>query len=266
MIVNDPRFKSMGAAVRTLSSSSALNNGMFAGIPPRDDLLRFAEGAGAIAQFTLDVPIETNAVSRRSISDVVLTLDYTADRNGMLKQLALQNRRTQPPSDDAILISAKHDASSAWHRFLHPRPGGEAFFDITITMEYFPYLQRTSKLKVKRVMFFLDAPALTLLYGVPPDPGAVSFALSVAHGGFDTRVDVVPLDNPVPGVSPADLPSGMLMGGASWPIQEDAPPIPITAVAPMTIRIRPLITRDGVERAPNENEIADVMMVVLFEG
>ena len=116
-------------------------------VPPRKNLLPF-EGAGAASRWRLELPSAFRSFDYDTISDVVLSLKYTARDGGeVLRQAAGKALREMLSDADqqpvARIFSLRHEFPNAWHRFL---AGSEAGPDRTLTAEIgkerFPFIFR----------------------------------------------------------------------------------------------------------------------------
>jgi hypothetical protein len=81
----------------------------------RDERLVPFEGAGAVSEWRIEIPQETNRFDLRSITDVVMHVQYTARQGGgLLREAALASVRAAQIPRAWRLLSAKHEFKSAW--------------------------------------------------------------------------------------------------------------------------------------------------------
>lgn len=169
--VDDKRFSSTFGAIESIATSTAQNDsGMFE-VNFRDErYLRF-EGVGAISEWRIDMPKDTNAFNFETVSDVIIRLNYTAREGGTpLRDAARKATQFPWPSSQTTdtdkpvefpapqhllrLFSAKHEFASEWYRFLHPADTKQTL-SIGLTMERFPFQLRGKVLQIDAMHLFL---------------------------------------------------------------------------------------------------------------
>ncbi len=148
---DDPRFLYHLAAVQSIATSHGRNDAGLFELDFRDERYLPFEGAGALSRWRIDLPRDTNAFDFDTISDVILTMSYTAREGGEPLRQAAQNARdklwSEAPSDQAgpqpplqRLFSARHEFPGSWQQLLHPSdPQAGHSLDFTLTPEHFPY-------------------------------------------------------------------------------------------------------------------------------
>lgn len=120
----------------------------------RDDRYLPFERSGAISSWRLDLPTTFRVFDTNTISDVLLTVRYTAREGGdLLRDACVSELQTktlsaiqlaESQSGLAKLIDLKHELSDSWNRFLRPAgaPGTESGKQI-LTLDFsqgrFPY-------------------------------------------------------------------------------------------------------------------------------
>ncbi len=151
---NDSRFRHEIAAVQSIATSSGQNDaGMFE-LNFRDERYLPFEGAGAISQWRLELPKETNRFDFGTISDVILHVRYTAkDGGAQLKREAMATVKgaltAAPPLPSATpvplgpglrLFSARREFPTEWYRFLQqPVDATPQTLTFDLTLDRFPY-------------------------------------------------------------------------------------------------------------------------------
>jgi len=122
----DPRFvTTFAATTQSIATSHAQNDSGLFDTEGRDGRYLPFRGAGVISRWRIDLPIETNAIDRNSITDCLLHLPYTARAGGAhLETAAWQAREKALKDPNGIpqrrLFNASFESRDAWHRFLHP--------------------------------------------------------------------------------------------------------------------------------------------------
>jgi peptidoglycan hydrolase-like protein with peptidoglycan-binding domain len=156
---NDDRFRSMFGSISSIATSGAqLDSGMFE-LNFNDDRYLPFEGAGAVSEWQIDMPIENNYFDFSSISDVILHISYTSrNGGGLLATGANTNLQTVLPNSTARLFSLKHEFGTEWYKFLHPENNGEQELVINLKAEHFPFFIRgkLNALKIKGLDLFIE--------------------------------------------------------------------------------------------------------------
>ncbi len=168
---NDPRFVANFAAVQSITTSHGQNDsGMFE-LSFHDERYLPFEKAGAVSEWRIDLPRECNAFDFTTISDVIITLNYTAREGGEALRRKAWNAATLPvpsvqrapvglgplPSQDNLvrLYSAKHEFPNAWYRFLSPQAAAPAqSLAFELTADRFPFQFRSREVHIQRVELF----------------------------------------------------------------------------------------------------------------
>ncbi|MBX9895652.1 MAG: hypothetical protein K2Y09_10810 [Nitrosomonas sp.] len=126
----DDRFVDYIGAVQSIVTSGAQNDsGMFE-TNLRDERFLPFEGAGAISTWKLDLPKDYRTFDYDTISDVILTIRFTA-RQGV----DLTKVKSALDAGFALLLNLRHDFPSEWAAFVN----GAGDFTATIRKDYFPY-------------------------------------------------------------------------------------------------------------------------------
>jgi len=190
---DDPRFLHDFAAVQSIAFSHAQNDAGLFELSFRDERYLPFEGAGAISEWRLELPKETNAFDFDTISDIVLRIGYTAKEGGeALRQAAfasavLEPAGTQGASGPALqlpaqphlqrLFSARHEFSAEWHRFLHPSPADTVqTLELKLDAVRFPYRYRGRSLSINGLTCYLKLKEGT---GYPGSGAPLQLSLAV---------------------------------------------------------------------------------------
>ena len=157
---DDPRFVSNFAAMQSIATSHAQNDGGMFELNFRDERYLPFEGAGAISRWRIDLPKETNAFDFNTLTDVVLHLKYTArEGGGSLKNGAWTTLNGMLAGDNlslARLFSLKHEFPTEWYRFLHPADNQTVLtMKLEMTPERFAFQFRNRNIAVSLVELFL---------------------------------------------------------------------------------------------------------------
>ena len=114
-----PLQDTLGATEAVVTSTANADSGMFE-TQLRDERFLPFEGRGVISTWRLELPAKYKQFDYATISDVILTLRYTArDGGDQLKQTALDgipNVDATTPRNFSLLISCRSDFASDWVR------------------------------------------------------------------------------------------------------------------------------------------------------
>jgi hypothetical protein len=155
----DDRFANNFAAVQSIATSHALNDGGLFEVNFRDERYLPFEGAGVISRWRLEMPKDNNAFDFETISDVILHLKYTAREGGdPLRQLARQALASGSQNDLVRLFSLRHEFPSEWYRFLNPGGGSAQSQSMTFDLAgaRFPYQYRGKAISIIKIELFLN--------------------------------------------------------------------------------------------------------------
>jgi hypothetical protein len=122
----------------------------------RDERYLPFEGAGAISRWRIEMPKDCNAFDFDTISDVVLTLNYTSREGGdTLRQMA-RAKAVPPQGPQVRLFSVRHEFPSHWHGFMHSGAGLPNRLLIELKEDHFPLWFRGQQVRLDGVDLFVD--------------------------------------------------------------------------------------------------------------
>ena len=153
---DDPRFlDDLGASDSIVTSTGSADSGLFE-TPLRDERFLPFEGRGVVSRWRLELPADFPQFDYQSISDVVLTLRYTArDGGGSLRDAATHavQQALRPSSGSGtrdiattVLLSCRSEFPEAWHR----RAQG---FDIPMPRATLPYWMQAAGMTPRGLRF-----------------------------------------------------------------------------------------------------------------
>jgi hypothetical protein len=154
----------------TMATSTAQNDAGVFELSFRDERYMPFEGLGAISQWQLTLPKAFRQFDYQTINDVILSISYTAEQSGVLRDLVeTQNAQTEGtilayfstshPEIDASypppnrLLSLRQDFSSAFTRLL--RSPLHTAVTIDLGDRNFPFFLRGKSLTVSRAVLLL---------------------------------------------------------------------------------------------------------------
>ena len=146
--INDPNFRHNLVGIQSIAASNGLNDSGLFELNFQDERYLPFEGAGAISSWRLDLPTEFHPFDYNTISDVILTISYTAreggDRLKIVVQNALVSRINQwldELAENTIGIprqfNLKQEFSETLHR-LKTSTGDEVSAELILNRRHFP--------------------------------------------------------------------------------------------------------------------------------
>jgi hypothetical protein len=212
----DPRFRDYTGSVETVVTSTARgdDSGMFETNLRDERYLPFQE-SGVVGEWRLRLPREFPQFDYASITDLVMTVRYTARDGGeVLATQASQEIR------DAVntwvngeghrglfrMFSGRTELSDEWNRFLYPAGEDDQEFRLTLSKDQFPTLFVGRKLQADQVHVLLalsegTAPGTSKTYRDAYAASAPLPATLSAPGGSSATQDLTTDDIQVPKAS-----------------------------------------------------------------
>ncbi len=187
-IVEVPPSRSVSVATSTAQNDSGVFELSF-----RDERYMPFEGLGAVSQWHLTLPKAFRQFDYQTINDVILSISYTAEQDGALRErVEVQNKALEGSivhyfSSNPIkrLFSLRQDFSSAFTRLLRSPAGTQV--KIELTDRNFPLFVRGRNIHVERGVLLLRTAAGTVPVGfkMTIDGTAISaFGLDTTLGGL----------------------------------------------------------------------------------
>lgn len=152
--LEDARFVHDLTGIQSVAMSTAQNDSGLFELNFRDERYLPFEGAGAVSRWKLELPEAVHQFDYNTISDVILTMKYTArDGGGLLKEAAeaelaarISNvRRWMQQSGDDVtgftrLFSLKREFPDKLHKLLNPEMSSvSSSASVSIEQGHFPY-------------------------------------------------------------------------------------------------------------------------------
>jgi hypothetical protein len=141
-------------ATRQIAVSRGVNDtGMFE-LNFRDERYLPFEGTGAVSSWKLEMPKASNQIDYKSISDVIVNLQYTAKFDGGLKTNVVGLSEMKKAGGYRV-ISLEHEFSTEWHGFINPQTESKKHvMDFNISEKTFP--PNTTEIVIKEIFVKLD--------------------------------------------------------------------------------------------------------------
>lgn len=164
-IRSDPSGKLVEFPVRrsvSIATSTAQNDAGVFELSFRDERYMPFEGAGAVSRWRLELPSAFRSFDYGSINDIILSMSYTAEYDGSLREQVQQANSAVERSllrvlqNKAVsrLFSLKHDFSASFNRLLHSAAGTVVAFEIEDI--HFPFFVTGRPLVVVKAVLGLD--------------------------------------------------------------------------------------------------------------
>ncbi|WP_415920091.1 neuraminidase-like domain-containing protein [Tateyamaria sp. SN6-1] len=140
----DARFhKSMTPQSMVATSHGRSDSGMFM-LNFEDERFLPFEGAGAVSEWSLEMPQENNQFDMQAVSDIIFDVHYTAQASGSipLADAARDNIAAMRPPSGTRMFAMEAEFASEWRRFLVPPAGEDQALTFTLTEAHLPFWAR----------------------------------------------------------------------------------------------------------------------------
>jgi hypothetical protein len=217
-VLGDTRFRYRSGAGQAIATSTAVQDGGVFNLDFRDERYLPFEYCGAISRWTLTLPDAVRQFDYRTISNVIVHIDYTArDGDSTFRSAAEGSLVTQfnaLSGEQFPLLIAVHKAfPNEWQQFLTvPSSGTTQTLDLPLKLDHFPHFARRMGLEINNIRFLLLA-----------DP-SITTAISMSALSFDTPVTTA-------------VPIAMTQTETGVPYMEGAPEDPLGGIAPATYQL-----------------------------
>lgn len=165
---SETRFIENLTMIESIATSVAeSDDGLFV-LDFQDDRYLPFEGAGAISNWALELPGEFRSFDYNTITDVIITINYTAkDGGSVLRSLAEQHLvsfvEEDPDTNLEQLFSLRNDFSDSWEELFNPDAADEdQSTELIIEKSHFPYLFNNREVGVKSMdaVLILEDPSV----------------------------------------------------------------------------------------------------------
>ena len=222
----DSRFYYHFGQVRSVCTSSGVGDAGVFEVSFRDDKLLPFEGAGAASRWRLELPQANNRFELRSLTDVVLQLQYTAREGGGALRTAAQAAASAGLLATAQrLVCIASEQAAAWDAF---QTTLDASNNQVLTVSFdnmLPYVPGKGPVKMKNLYLALDLDHV--------DASAVALSVGVSPAGSTNPVTLV------------DAAAGLAL------VDHSAAPIDTTGASwSFTVAQDAIMATDGVSTVP----------------
>ena len=155
----DSRFRDQVVAVRSMVTSHGQGDTGVFELRLADERYLPFECAGAIGRWRIRLPQNDNQFDVGTITDFILTLQYTAREGGqVLRSAAEKHRDDVAPKSGETMLSLRHHFPTEWHRFLHPaKPGDDQVLRLKLRREHFPFFVRGRQPRVASIQLAAES-------------------------------------------------------------------------------------------------------------
>jgi hypothetical protein len=197
---NDPRFLRDHVPVQSVATSTAQSDSGLFELNFRDERYLPFESAGAISRWRFQVPDDFRQFDYTSISDVVLTLRYTAREGGSpLRKQAVEGLKRRFGGERTGLVrmfSLRNEFPAEWHQYNQIADTDTRTIKLTVSKDRFPYVAARGKITLTNIGLlvpggtpkpgnvaaaFLEKPAGNTLASVELSPSTQAGVYSYAH-------------------------------------------------------------------------------------
>ncbi|MDR4496756.1 MAG: hypothetical protein MRK02_02345 [Candidatus Scalindua sp.] len=165
-VAEDNRFRHDLIGTQSIATSSGQNDSGLFELNFREERYLPFEGAGAISTWSLSLPEQFRQFDYESITDVIVTINYTAREGGDALRTAVNNHISSTinnwldevtASGNGLLrmFSMKREFSPALHKLQHPLQDSTPTTEIKIEHRHFPYFLHEREISVAEVIVIL---------------------------------------------------------------------------------------------------------------
>ncbi len=167
---NDKRFHDNVGAIQSVVTSNGQNDSGLFELNIHDERYLFFEGAGAISNWRIELPLDTNLFDFETISDLILHVRYTARDGGdafanlarTFYALPSTTHAAPPPAQPLTrLFSARQEFPGELYRFLHQPDNATPQILKLDFIDRFPVVPPKKQISISAVEVFFRLPADT---------------------------------------------------------------------------------------------------------
>ncbi|UCE06724.1 MAG: hypothetical protein JSW07_01400 [bacterium] len=144
-------------AVQSIATSTAKNDcGMFK-LDFSDERYLPFEGAGAISEWSIELPQKNNRINIKDISEIIIHMNYTSREGGedfgKKVEEKIINKLSEQPL--ALIIDCNQDFSQRWDSFINNTEKQGFNLDLPLDKTLFPAMFQGRKINLNDVYFFM---------------------------------------------------------------------------------------------------------------
>ncbi len=175
----EDRFRHVTTETHSITTSTAQNDSGVFDLNFRDERYLPFEGCGAFGEWQLELNTEAELrmFDYNTISDVIVTVRYTAREDAALKntvntylkeliQSTVEPTETSGGIELNRLFSLRHEFSREWHKMFHPAGGDAHVMNFEITQNYLPFFVQNRGIEITKVYIYGSFDSITDSYDV----------------------------------------------------------------------------------------------------
>lgn len=142
----------------SINLSGARNDSGMFNLNLRDERYLPFEGGGAVSKWQLQLPSKVRTFNYDTISDVLLTISYTAlEGDRETAEISLEADLKQHALDSGLyrLISLRHEFSQAYHKLLNSPADEAQLTSFELREQHFPHFLKDETLRTDEVIIYL---------------------------------------------------------------------------------------------------------------
>ena len=153
----DNMYTEYAAQNQIVTSSAQGDSGMFQ-INLGDERFLPFEGAGAISQWEILLPQDSNQFDFSTLTDFIIHIQYTAmEGDAAARQAAIDILDDTVLQDSVLLLNLRQMFAAEWYKILAPENTGNNVMSLKISNELFPFFFRNKDLKFRFLDLYIDA-------------------------------------------------------------------------------------------------------------
>ncbi|KAF4621569.1 hypothetical protein G7Y89_g14518 [Cudoniella acicularis] len=164
-LTSDPRFVQQFGAYESIATSSGQSDTGLFEINFNDERYLPFEFSGAVSRWRIELPAETNQFELNTLTDVVMTLNYTSRDGGQALRIAANEKAQRHlPGEGWSFFDVRYQFPDAWnmfHRSLKKRKhaGSEPTLQLQFNRNMFPFLNGHREISIVRIQLLIRAPS-----------------------------------------------------------------------------------------------------------
>ena len=222
------------------------------------------EGAGAVSRWRLELPENYHQFDYNTITDVIIHVQYTAREGGGVLKALVQSELLEALNKIADIlaaeqtgltriISARHEFSNEWHRFLYPAADASTqALNLNLSKALLPYLVQNKSIHVQKItaVLLLERP------GDYADSQPLAVTLKLPDGGRNSA-DMIK-DPELAGLPAMGAGANFVLSEADHPVE-----VVVNESDVATLPAELVVERNGKKRL-NPDAIADMLVVLHY--
>ena len=149
-------YREYAAQQQIVTSNAQADPGMFQSGTGDDRFLPF-EGAGAISNWEIQLPLDTNQFDFATLSDFIIHIQYTSlEGDAAAREAAIEDVEASLPEFSVLLLNLRQMFGAEWYKNLAPENTGSNQMSLNISNELFPFFFRNRELKFLNLDLYVE--------------------------------------------------------------------------------------------------------------